>query len=242
MKKIIPIGASLTTLLCSAGISHGAALALTEGPSGVNDAYGTDVYVNFPAVYTSGQYTLSWYQNVESTVDTIQPSYVSQGAMPATFLTGTFPTTNGITSQVGSVPFARNIWQQHVINIDLDANTYSHDFNGGSVTAPGTVWDGQAADGLPPALASMNIWMGNFGAGANLDGIDGSVFVDDFVLADGGGAVLWSEDFESGLGSFIDFGGAVTPVVDATMQVPEPSAAALGFLGFLCLIGRRNRK
>lgn len=242
MKKYIPIGASFSTLLCSVSISHGAALALTEGPSATADAYGTDVYINFPQVYTSGQYTLSWFQNVESSVDTIQSNYVSQGEMPTDFRTGAFQGTNGITSQVGSVPFARNVWQQHVMNIDIDGNTYSYDFNGSSVTAPGTVWDGQAGDGNPPALASMNIWMGNRGAGANLDGVNGSVFVDDFVLADGDGNVLWSEDFESGLGSFVDFGGNVTPTVDGSMQVPEPSAVTLGFLGFFCLIGCRNRK
>jgi hypothetical protein len=242
IKKILPIGASLSTFFCTVGLSQGAALALTEGPSGVADGYGTDVYVNFPQTYTTGQYTLSWFQNVESTVDTIQSSYVSQGLMPSDFRTGTFPTTNGITGQVGSVPFARDVWQQHVISIDLDANTYSHVFNGGSVTDPGTTWDGQPDDANPPTLASLNIWIGNAGAGANLDGVDGSVFVDNFLLEDGNGTVLWSEDFESGLGSFIDFGGNVTPVVDGSMQVPEPSAAALGFLGFFCLIGRRNRK
>lgn len=242
IKQLIPIGASLGTLLCTAGLSHGAALALTEGPSGVANAYGTDVYVNFPTAYTSGQYTLSWFQNVESTVDTIQPSYVSQGVMPSDFRTGTFPTTDGITGQVGSVPFARDVWQQHVISIDLDTDSYSHVFNGGIVAAPGSTWDDQPGDANPPTLASLNIWMGNSGAGANLDGVDGSVFVDNFVLEDGAGNVLWSEDFESGLGSFIDFGGNVTPVVDGSMQVPEPSATALGLLGFFCLIGRRNRK
>jgi len=241
MKRSLIVTASLATLVCSSSLSHGAALALTEGPGG--DGYGTDVYVNFPAVYTTGQYTLSWYQNVESTVDTIHPSYVRHGLMPADFRQGAFPTTNGITGLVGSVPIARGVWQQHIFVIDLDADTYSHSFNGSTVTAPGAAWDTEPspADALPPSLASMNVWMGGFGAGANADGIAGSVFLDDFVLSDGSGTVLWSEDFEGGLGTFVDFGGAVTPVVDPTMQVPEPSAAILGLLGLLGLIRRRHR-
>lgn len=233
---------SLAALVCSSGVTHGAALALTEGPAGTQDAYGTDVYVNFPSLYTSGQFTLSWYQNVQATVDTIQSNYVSQGLMPSDFRTGAFPTTNGITGQVGSVSITRNVWQQHVFNIDLDTDTFSHFFNGLEVTPAGTAWDGQPGDANGPSLGSMNLWIGFAGAGANADGINGSVFIDDLMLTDGGGAVLFSEDFESGLGSFVDFGGNVTPVIDQSMQVPEPSVSLLGFLGAFALMGRRNRK
>jgi len=237
MKRFNLLGASLTTLICTGGLSHGAFLALTEGPSAVNNGYGTDVWANFPQSYTSGQYTLSWSQNVQSSVDTIQRSYISMGPMPTDFRTGSDENTDGITGLIGAVTFERNVWQEHVLSIDLDANTYSHDFNGMNVTAAGTAWDDNGGDAFPPALEGMNFWMGNSGAGANLDGVDGSVFVDNFLLTDGSGAVLWSEDFENGLGTFNDFGGAIAPQV-----VPEPSTAIFGLFGCLGLIGRRNRK
>lgn len=242
MNRFVSLATPLAALLLSNSLSHGAALALTEGPAASQDAYGTDVYVNFPDVYTSGQFTLSWFQNVQPTVDTIHSIYVSQGTMPGDFRTGTFPTTNGITGTVnpGPVPFSRDTWQQHVISIDLDTNSYSHLFNGGVVAPAGTTWDDQA-DATDPSLASMNLWIGFAGGPANADGIDGSVFLDDFLLLDSGGNELWSEDFEGGLGTFTDFGGAVAPVIDPSMQVPEPSTAVLGLLGLLCLTGRRKR-
>lgn len=236
MKLTKILNGSFAALFCSSGLAHGAFLAITEGPSNANNAYGTDVWANFPNAYTSGQYTLSWFQNVQPTVDTIQRSYISMGPMPTDFRTGSDENTDGITGLIGGVSFDRNVWQQHVLSIDLDANTYSHEFNGLVVSAAGTVWDDNAGDAFPPALEGMNFWMGNSGAGANLDGVDGSVFLDDFLLTDGGGTELWSEDFENGLGSFNDFGGAIVPQV-----VPEPSTAILGLLGLLGFVGRRSR-
>jgi hypothetical protein len=234
----------------------GNSLALQEGPSDVDRAYGSDVEVDFPSVYTSGQYTLSWYQNVDPSVDTIHQVVISQGPISTAMSTGLNAVSapdwhadgnqSGMPSYVAmqwnlnapGPPFVVpgsttaelefGVWAQHVVAIDLDADTFSYDIDGRNLVPAGTRWDNPNSAG--PALAGIATWTGLAGpdVDANENGIDGYVQLDDFLLTDGSGNVVWSEDFENGFGSFHDLPGAVPAVICNGLCVPEPPTIILG--------------
>lgn len=197
-------------------------LKLIEGPSSGN-GYGSDVFVNFPTLLTSGQYQFRFWQFVETGFDSTSDLFITEGLLPGAFDTGLDIATDGgnifgggqaiipwqytttaafipPTTTLAAIQFGQ--WAEHVVNINLDADTFSYTYNGATVVA-NAPWNITAA---APALAGMNIWVGNE-VGSNADNVVQAIYYDDFSLT----------------------------------AVPEPSAGLLVAIG-CAAVGMRRRK
>lgn len=194
----------------------------TDTGGGTTTGYGSDVYKNFlPAgTISTGQYTFSYWQYIEPTVDSIAFMYISSGRMPTVFGTGLDLRSNSantgnaagssmlVVQDIGGVPtlvaapaaIVTGRWAQHSMSIDLSANTYSYSYDGTTMVAAGQ-WDTTPGDGV--TLGGFDFWM-QLG---NANGINNFVYYDDFLLT----------------------------------QVPAPSSMALVLLSGTMLSRRRRR-
>jgi len=199
-------------------------MRLAEGANAgnpVSPGYGSDIFRNFlPAgTTTSGKYVFSYWQFVETGVDTMAFNFHSTGFINAVtgagFQTGLDLRTasdpagalqggNGIlavqqvgTSNIifGSATQIFGAWAQHNLFIDLDNNTYNYTYNGSPVVT-GLQWDRDTSDGV--SLGGFDFWM-QFN---NTNNTTNFVYYDDFsltavpeptsmLLAPMGGLLFW---------------------------------------------------
>ncbi len=193
----------------------------TDTLGGTSTGYGSDVYKNFAPAGTlnTGTYEFSYWQFIESDVDSVAFMYISSGRMPTTFQTGldlradTFGgsgvgTGMLVVQDVAGVPtlvaapaaLALGSWAQHLMTINLNANTYSYSYNGTSLV-PSAQWDRTPGDGV--TLGGIDFWM-QLG---NANAVNKSVYYDDFSFR----------------------------------AVPEPASAVMALLGCLGLAAFRRR-
>lgn len=176
------------------------ALRLDEGQADILDGYGSDASINLPEVYTSGNYTLTFASFASAALDTYHSVAISQTTYPITNLwpTGIFIETDAqgflgdpstYALQALDADFAPTVvksadrlvagrWVENVVNIDLDNNLWDWTLDGASVVSS-TQWS--EGDGAA-TLGSLDLYVGLAFAGANENGITGSVYYDDFVL------------------------------------------------------------
>ena len=199
-------------------------MRLSEGTGtigGTTTGYGSDIYKNFAnaGVLTTGTYNFSYWQFIETGVDSVAFMYISTGALPTTFQTGLdlrADTWGGSGVGVGML-VAQDIagtptliappqtlvigrWVEHSMTIDLAANTYSYSYDGVNVV-PSSQWDTTPGDGI--SLGGLNFWM-QLG---NANNQNQFVYYDDFSMT----------------------------------LVPEPTSAIMGLLTCLGLAAFRRR-
>lgn len=205
-------------LSISTAQAHSGTRSLRLGESTGN--YGSDVYLNFQNAPINGKIVnLSYWQFIESSVDTIGFMYISTGAMPSAFQTGldlragatsagnvfganmlTVQDISATPTLMASRPNITGRWVEYNLTIDLVANKFDMLYDGASVLT-GAQWDTTPGDGV--TLGGIDFWM-QLG---NANGINNSVYYDDFRL----------------------------------VEVPEPSALVLAPIGLLLLKFRRRR-
>jgi hypothetical protein len=199
-------------------------MQLSEGTGtlgGTSTGYGSDIYKNFAnaGVLTTGTYNLSYWQFVETGVDSVAFMYISTGRMPTTFQTGLdlradtwggsgvgvgMLVVQDVGGQATLVAPPQNLvlgrWVEHSMTVNLNANTYSYSYDGITVV-PNGQWDTTPGDGV--SLGGLNFWMQLGNANAQ----NQSVYYDDFALT----------------------------------LVPEPASAITGLLACLGLAAFRRR-
>ncbi len=198
----------------------------SEGASGANNGYGSDLFRNFlPAgVTTTGKFRFTYWQFVETGLDTVAFNYHSTGHIDISgtgFQTGLDLRTNsnaggaagpgnnilavqqvGVSNLIfGSTAQIYGSWVEHLLDIDLDNNIYGYKYNGLAVVA-GQPWDRDLTDGV--SLGGFNFWV----QVGNANNLTNFVYYDDFSLT----------------------------------AVPEPSSMLLAPLGFAAWKLRRRKK
>jgi hypothetical protein len=170
-------------------------MRLLEGAGGANNGYGSDVFKNFfpggPA--TTGAYNLTYWQFMETGMDTVSFMYLTTGSLPTTFATGldlradphggsgvgagmlVVQDTPNPTLQVPAISLVTGRWVEHSIDIDLGANTYTYRYDGVARVTNGT-WDTTPGNGV--ALGGLNFWV----QVGNANGTTQAVYFDDFSL------------------------------------------------------------
>ncbi|MBC8107504.1 MAG: PEP-CTERM sorting domain-containing protein [Anaerolineae bacterium] len=172
----------------------------TDTQGGTTTGYGSDVYKNF---LPAGGYTnlthsavqFSYWQYIDPGVDSVMFNYISTGRMPATFQTGldlradapnqyTFGSSMLAVQDLGTPPaptlagnprplvFGR--WAQHVVSVNLTANTYNYSYDGFQMVTAGQ-WDTTPGDGI--SIAGINFW----NQLRNTNAINDFVYYDDFA-------------------------------------------------------------
>lgn len=204
-------------------------MRLSEGTDtigGTTTGYGSDVYHQFlPAgTYNSTTHssvTFSYWQYIESAVDSVVFNYISTGRMPTTFQTGldlrgdpinqfTFGNSMLVVQDIAGqptlvaapIPLVTGRWVEHRAAINLTANTYNY-FYDGVQRVTNMQWDTTPGDGV--SLGSIDFWQ-QLG---NSNGVNNFVYYDDFSTV--------------------------------AVAIPEPASAALGLLGAGLLAARRRR-
>ena len=172
-------------------LSEGTALISVDDQEG---GYGSDVFSNLgmAAPVTSGRHELSYWQFIESSVDSVAFSFLSSGILPATFETGAevlmatydafgsgpsvllFQDFNNVITLVAPpAPIVTGRWVEHKYSINLDTNSFDFSYDGNNI-ASGLQWDTSPANGV--SIGGINLWM-QFG---NANGINNFVYYDDF--------------------------------------------------------------
>lgn len=174
-------------------------MRLSEGTDtlgGTSTGYGSDVFKNFaPAgVINAGMWNFSYWQFMESSVDSVAFMYISSGRLPATFQSGLDLRGDAInqfangtsllivqdiagqpTLVAPAVPLVTGRWVEHSMAINLGTNMVNYSYDGLSRYV-GT-WDTTPGDGV--TLGGLNFWM-QLG---NANGVNAAVYYDDFSLS-----------------------------------------------------------
>jgi hypothetical protein len=208
---------SISTVQAHSGTKS---MRLSEGTASGN-GYGSDVYLNFQATPISGSLlNLSYWQFIESSVDSIGFMYISTGDMPNTFQTGldlrAGATTAGnvfgpnmlVVQDIGGAatlmayrPTITGRWVEYNMTINLVANQFDMKYDGATIVS-GAQWDTTPGDGV--TLGGIDFWM-QLG---NANAVNNFVYYDDFSL----------------------------------VAVPEPSVLALGGFGLAALMAFARRR